>query len=175
MKANVFRSHVEVYNKKWLCNALNMASVQDRGIDLLDSDVGLEMKCRYDKYATNFAIHAYQVKSFAEIHHDKTLYWAFLIYSADKTVSSIKRKDDLSKILYNVRVTIIEWDWVKQFPISDAKTGPYIYVHSKDFPSEEYFNIHNRNGGRLLIPKNSILEEKVNSTNIKPVELDTPF
>ncbi len=173
MDANLFRSYVEKYHRRWLSETVNVSASKGIGIDLVDDTIGIEMKCRLNIYATNYPVHAYQVQQFEENHPEKELFWGFLSYGLTKPVSKIRRGENLIKLITDVEVRLIEWEWIKQFPISSPKTGPYIYVHSKDFPPENTFEKYSKNGGTIYLPKESILEEKINQST--KIESDAPF
>ena len=149
-------------HKKWLSSVLNMPySSNGFGIDFLDDRLGIELKCRYDRYTPNFAVHEYQVDHFLEKNPGRELFWAFLVYGLTKTPSDIRGRD-IGKFVSSRHVWFLEWDWVRQFPVSYPETGPYRYVHAnKDFPPEEEFTRLEEQGGILYLPKGSTLEHKL--------------
>src|SRR3989338_8908017 len=51
---------------------------------------------------------------------------------------------------------------IYQFEISDVKTGPYIYVGKRNFPDNNYFNKFEKGNGIIYLPKNSVLESRLN-------------
>ena len=172
MDSNVFKSHIEKYARKWLSSTINIPESSGMGIDLCDSGVGIEIKCRLNRYTINHAVHEYQVRDFKANNSGKELFWAFLSYGLTKPVKKIRIDENLAKLVIDIDVKLIDWEWIKQFPISYPKTGPYVYVHSKDYP-EEYFEKYEKNDGLIYFPKGSILEQKIKITVAEVLDLES--
>jgi len=71
------------------------------------------------------------------------------------------RNHNIEKLVSSREVWFLEWDWVKQFPVSYPKTGPYVYVNKSLFPDEDSFDRFDKERGTLFLPKDSILEERL--------------
>ena len=161
MNSNKFKNVVENCHLKWLSSVLSLKINTKDGIDLSNETIGVELKSKYSIYSKRFAIHSYQVDKFREQNPDKVLFWCLLCYGLSKKPIEIK-KEALEDLLTIREAWFLEWDWVRQFPISTKpKTGPYIYVGIRDFSDK--LNFHNvyRNKSSLHIPMNSILENMI--------------
>lgn len=65
MKARIFTNVIAEAHRKWLGNLLGMPlPAYNKGIDLSDEDVGIEIKSRLRKYSTHIAVHYYQISEF---------------------------------------------------------------------------------------------------------------
>jgi hypothetical protein len=162
MNKRVFTNSIGRVHEDWLSKTLHIPVSKYHGIDLIDDDVGIEVKSRLENYAKNFAVHAYQIESFKEMN-SSSLFWAFIIYGLSEPVKSIKDRDRLDDLITSRSAWLLPWDWIKSFPVSHAKTGPYVYVHSNQFPDNQYFSEHSIGNSKLFLPRDSILEEKLNS------------
>lgn len=164
MNPRVFTNVVEWHHLEWLQRLLKLKHPHEigieSGIDLVDEHTGIELKSRLQAYSKNFAVHAYQVDEYQAQLPNRNLYWAFLFYNLRKPVQEIEAAD-VGKNVATREVWFIDWDWIRQFPISSAKTGPYIYVHKRNFPSSDNFYKIKEKGGTLYVPKNSFLEERL--------------
>jgi hypothetical protein len=164
MNPRVFTNSVEWHHLAWLKELLQLEHPHntdiESGIDLVDGKIGLELKSRLQKYSLNFAVHAYQVDEYpAQLPHH-ALYWAFLYYDLSKPVKELE-VEEIADTITEREVWFFDWDWIRPFSISPAKTGPYIYVHKRDFPPEENFIKMKEKGGTLYVPKNRELEERL--------------
>lgn len=162
MKGRAFTTLSELCHREWLSDVLKIPrDPGPAGIDLVDGHIGVEMKCRYDRWSPIFTIHAYQRKHFRQQNPGVTLYWAFLLYGLSKFPEKIKDAD-LNLYISRRDCWFLPWSFVGQFPIWSPKTGPYIYVNKKAIPSDNAFIIRDVNGGRLYLPKDArILEERL--------------
>lgn len=139
MNPREYTNHVGFYNGQWLAAAFNLTH-NHYGIDLCDQKYGIEVKSRLKSYQASVAVHAYQVNQFQKENPSLTLFWAFVFYSTTKPISEITHHNEISRNLCDQEAYILPWDWVRQFPSSTSpKTGPYIYVHKRDFPSSNQF------------------------------------
>ena len=138
MNSRAFTTKVEMYHRLWLGNLLTLNLHFSGGIDLYDDAIGVELKCRYQRWNHSFAVGARQISRFQEDNQGKELFWAFLFYDLENPPRRIRRRD-IGKHIFEREVWLLPWDWIKQFPISTPKTGPYVYVHRKDFPGLDYF------------------------------------
>ena len=78
-------------------------------------------------------------------------------------LSSIKiNRKRIKDLIFNREAWIFDWEWINQFEISDVKTGPYIYVGKRNFPDNNYFNKFEKGNGIIYLPKNSVLESRLN-------------
>ncbi len=164
MNPRVFTNVVEWYHLEWLQNILKLNRPDqlsiDCGIDLLDQGTAVELKSRLKKYSHNFAVHAYQIDEYESQLPDHTLFWAFLFYDLTKPVKKIEA-EEVGSCIKGREAWFMDWKWIKQFPQSNVKTGPYVYVHKNNFPAENNFVKMKEKGGTLYVPKNSILEERL--------------
>lgn len=158
MKAEVFRTLIEPYHLRWIAKPLNAKTSDKFGIDIYNDFIGIELKSRHINYTKNFAVHAYQVDQFRKENPNRELYWCFLIYHTSIGIKEITNHN-LESVIGFRKAWFIEWDWIRQFPISNPKTGPYVYVGLKDFPEKNYFKEIAYNGGYFLVPNDSILEK----------------
>lgn len=161
MDPREFRSRIDYCHREWLSNILGIKLSTNSGIDLIDEEIGIELKSRYDFWHSTFAVHYYQVDQFKDENQDKELFWAFLIYGLKIPPRKIKSRD-VDQIVTNRNVWFFPWDWIKQFDVWYPKTGPYIYVHKKDFPPNNKFRRFRRKGGVLYVPQDSMLTERFN-------------
>ena len=171
MDSASFTSLIAEYHRKLLSSIIHVPIETHKSIDLVDEDVGIEIKCRLRKYHKNFTIHAYQVEHFRESLNGQQLFWAFLRYGLRKPIEGITEEINLKRIVKDVEVTFMEWDFLKEFPVSNAYTGPYVYVKAKDLVGN--FNLYERGKAKLYIPKGSILEDKLNSPHMLQKYLDS--
>ncbi len=162
MKGRALMTLSEQCHRTWLSNVFNIhREPRLGGIDLADRELGIELKCRYDRWSPHFTIHAYQRRQFREQNVGARLFWAFLLYGLNKPAEKI-RGSDIAPYVSQRDCWILPWQWVGQFPVWYPKTGPYIYVSKKDFPTNGYFKEMDVEGGRLYVPRNeSVLEERL--------------
>ncbi|MGV8150221.1 MAG: hypothetical protein ACP5NV_00660 [Candidatus Woesearchaeota archaeon] len=158
-----FTNVIAEYLRLKLSEVFHVGIISRTGIDLSDEDVGIEIKCRYSKYPNSYAVHAYQITEFADPNIQ--LFWAFLLYDLKKPIKNISDDDNLREIVTDVSVKFAPWDFVKKFHVSNAKTGPYVYVNTKDIDTSE-LKKYVRDKLTLYIPP-GILEEKLNSPEMK--------
>ncbi len=139
MDSQAFKSLIERVNVNWLGNILSMEHPPNSGIDLLDDTMGIELKCRYNAHRPVFTIHEYQIVNYPEQNKKIPIYWAFLLYGLNEKPIDIKVTDDLGEIIASRDLWFMGWNWVNTFPVSYAKTGPYVYVHRDDLPDDSEF------------------------------------
>ncbi|MDP2749405.1 MAG: hypothetical protein Q8O89_01070 [Nanoarchaeota archaeon] len=165
MDARTFMNYIERCNVNWLGKLLNMRHTENGGIDLYDHDTGIELKCRYEKCHQTFTVAADQPTKFKEENPGKNLYWAFMIYDISKSPSSVKttETEKIEKLIKQRDIWFFSWKHVNQFPVANPKTGPFIYIHKKDFPGNNEFDAIEVNKAKLYIPKGSGLEEKISN------------
>ena len=160
MNPRRFTTKGELCHRKWLSSILDIPFRTNGGIDLANEDIGIELKCRYKKYNHQFTVHEYQLNRFQEENPGKKLYWAFLLYDLKKQPDRIGNANCIENAVSNREVWFFEWNWIKQFPVSHPKTGPYVYIKEKFFPPPEYLDKFEAKGGTLYLPKNIELEAK---------------
>lgn len=162
MKARIFTNIVAEAHRVWLGNLFNMhLPAYNSGIDLSDEEVGIEIKSRLRKYSTHIAVHHYQISEFREENRTKELYWAFLLYDLTMNPKAI-RTSALERFIRNRECWFLRWDFVDRLPVYSPKTGPYVYVNSKDFLDKEFKRVE-RKGAILYLPVGSDLEERLAS------------
>ena len=169
MTYNGWGSKFEVINRDWASKTFHVPILEKTGIDLIDDEIGIEVKCRLWKYDNSYTIHEYQVKEFEENNPSKELYWMFLRYDISKDFNKIKKKDKLEELVTKKTVVALPWDWIKQFPVTYPKTGPYrMGARGKNFPINDLQKYEIGND-LIYLPKNSLIEEKL--TSPKMIEL----
>ncbi|MBW3011936.1 hypothetical protein KY311_02020 [Candidatus Woesearchaeota archaeon] len=149
-----------MHHRIWLSSLLNVPVSYNGGIDLADNDVGIELKCRYEIYNHSFAVHEYQIEQFQKENPGKHLFWAFLIYGLKMSPKRIGNHN-IGRLIQKREVWFIDWDWVRQFPVSYPKTGPYVYVKEENFPDRKTMKRFSKKGGTLYLPDNCVLEERL--------------
>jgi hypothetical protein len=163
MNRKAFASKIEVVNRRWTGETFHIPIPERTGIDLADDEIGIEIKSRMSIYANSYAIHAYQIKKFERENRGKKLFWGFFNYTLSKPVKKVKETESLTDLIIAREVIFLPWNWIKTFPISHPKTGPYVYAHAKDFPSKEDMIRYEFERAVTYLPKGSLLEEKLNS------------
>lgn len=136
MNPRRFTSVAEQYHLTYLAQRLGLSQTAKFGIDLVGDMIGIELKSRLNLYTPNFAVHEYQVDHFRRELPAHDLFWAFMTYKLHDSIAVIKEQE-IERQIHSRETWILPWDWIRQFPISPAKTGPYIYVHHKYFPNSE--------------------------------------
>lgn len=160
MKSRAFACKVEEPNLVWLSERVGISISTKGGIDLVDGEIGIELKSRLSDYYVGFAVHHYQYVKFPRANPGKELYWAFMVYNLKLPISSIKSVKHIAKSIQHRKVWIFPWEWVGQFPVYRPKTGPYIYVHAKDFPLDG-FKTCKSEGGIFYVNGSPRLEERL--------------
>ncbi len=150
---------IEACHLDWLSRALSLP-ICSGGIDLADDTLGVEMKGRYQKYSSVWAVHQYQVAQFREENPEKELYWAFLLYDLNPPLDKIK-SSSFDRFVSERHVWFFQWDWIRQFAVSYPKTGPYVQINKNNFPSNKTFTRATFKRGILYVPKHSSLEERI--------------
>jgi len=160
MNARTYSVAIERIHKTTLSRIIHVPVPARGNIDLADEDVGIEIKCRLDKWTRNYACKRSQIATFSEMRIQ--LYWAFLTYGMKKSVKAIRSSESLQGLVTDVDVVFLEWEWYKKFPESTKDSGvEYRYAHANLFPTEEYFSIYHIGNSILHIPRNSIIEKKL--------------
>ncbi len=158
MNPRAFTTNVENWHRRWLGSLFSLTSSTNGGIDLYDDTIGVELKSRYTKYNHSFAVHAKQTELFLEENPTKKLYWAFLLYDLSRSPAEIGSQFDIESYVTKREVWFTSWDWIRQFPIHNPKTGPYQYISIKKLPAED--EVYTRKDEIIHLPKNSLLEER---------------
>ena len=162
MNYRAFTTLVEICHRGWVSTATGIPVSSRNGVDLLDHEVGIELKGRLRTYSEHIAVHNYQVNQFPREHPDRELYWGFLFYELSKPVERIWLYErDLNKFITDREVWFLPWNWIRQFRVHRPETGPYRYVSKKRFPPEKKFERVDCSGGRLYLPRDSLLEQKI--------------
>ena len=114
----------------------------------------------------NYSLPYYAISFFHFIGIDfinsTKLYLGMVFYFSGITIYITVKEitnNNLESVIGFRQAWFIEWDWIRQFPISHPKTGPYIYVGLNRFPKKNYFKEVTYNGGYLLVPNDSTLEK----------------
>src|SRR3989338_9412429 len=99
MLPKYFRPHVEAYNKQWLAEALGIHANGFFGIDLLNEEFGIELKCRMKGYGRRIITDPHQLHLYPINHAGREFYWALLYYKLSKAVRDIKERENLEDII----------------------------------------------------------------------------
>ncbi|MBS3050748.1 MAG: hypothetical protein J4400_01205 [Candidatus Aenigmarchaeota archaeon] len=155
-----FTTISEQKHKKWLGEVLDIPINDELGIDLLDETTGIELKGRYARWHQNYAVDNYQVVGFPERYPGIELYFAFLLY--DLRIRPRRIRSNVEKNVVEREVRLLPWDWVTKFPVSyPRRSGPFIYVHGKDFPDGDYFEKFETKDAILWAPRNSSMAARL--------------
>ncbi|HLD05745.1 MAG TPA: hypothetical protein VJG90_08550 [Candidatus Nanoarchaeia archaeon] len=164
MNSQVFKNVISAYHAYRFSRMFGLNVAGNNGIDLLGKDLGIELKCRSDRWHLTWPVHYEQVDKFPSQQPDKTLYWAFLLYNFRTPVSTLDPGTPLHHLgLYvrNPQVWFLPWDWIRPFPVSRTPKASYIYVHRGDLPPSLDFQSVTRNEYQLHLPKGLDLERLV--------------
>lgn len=159
MKSRVFKMKIERCHLLHLSNLLDIPYLNHSGIDLADDYIGIELKSRYRVYSNNFAVHHYQIRQFRNDNKSKELFWAFLLYDLMQKPSTIRR-ENIESLVLRREIWFFDWDFIRKFPVSRPKTGPYVYVNARHFDDKDH-SLLTRQGSTLYIPKDSALEKRL--------------
>lgn len=157
-----FTNSIAYYHSHRLARVFGLVPSLNGGIDLVGDSLGIELKCRSDRFHPTWAIHSYQINDFPAKHADQELYWGFVLYHLTCPVERIPEGSErfLGLFVREPRVWFLPWDWVRTFKIWEPKTGPYVYVHEADLPSSG-FRSEQRSNYILHVPKESGLERRL--------------
>ncbi len=172
MNPRAFTNVISNYHARRLGRIFGLTPSLMDGIDLVGDSLGIELKCRSDRWHPTWAIHSYQIDGFPSKHSGKELYWGFLLYHLTCPVDRIPNGAERFLGLY-VRQTqawFLPWDCVRSFPVSNARTGPYVYVHHDDLPVKGFTQEEKLNY-TLCVPQGSSLEERLRNPPLplKPI------
>ena len=170
MLPEIFRGEIDRYHKRWLAEVTGIPGNGHIGIDLLDKSsteedttpkFGIEIKARNKLYAKHWAVNNEQVEQYPKDYPQRELFWAFTLYRLTKSVTEIKMDEDLEQLITEREIWFLPWDWIRTFPISTPKTGPYRYAAKPKFPLQNTFTTFQEKNGTLYIPIGSTLEKKL--------------
>lgn len=167
MKSRAFTTRVGISHMLWLSNILGLDYKTSPGIDLADNEIGVEVKSRRRIYNHSYAVHHYQIDLYEQEHPNQELFWAFVLYEIEQQPGSIRR-NNIEGLIKDREAWFMEWGWVKQFPVSYPRTGPFLYPKIRALPDSSYFSTFERSGGALYVPKGSVLEDRLLSPKRKP-------
>lgn len=172
MKPEEFRNAAGTANAEFVSRITGIPCTKNGGIDLYDPDlgIGVEVKSRYVKYTNKFAVALYQADDFRKDNPSAELYWAFVLYDLKKEPSRID--DNADDYIFGRKVFFTDWDFVRRFPVSDVKTGPFIYVPASTFASIGSTQII-KSHAKVSIPKDTSLERLI--IERKKTKIKTPF
>ncbi|MBI5798029.1 hypothetical protein HZA98_03955 [Candidatus Woesearchaeota archaeon] len=95
MNERIFTSKIEKCHREWLAPIIGVPSETYFGIDFLDEQYGIEMKCRYNRWGPYFTIAADQVKDFPKRYEGREFFWTFLLYGLKEFPKEIKEEEEL--------------------------------------------------------------------------------
>jgi hypothetical protein len=150
MKERTFNSLMPLHNERWSAQALNMQINPNRGPDLIDDEKAIEIKFKMiysnGKYSHKcWRVLGHQIdynKEFTEI------YWGLGFYQINKDVKKTKA-NELEKITEYRELYIVDWEWMKQFPI-------YHHQGKTKYSDWDYY---------MLFPKFSLIPRIIQQQN----------
>jgi len=119
MLARKFNSIMHFVNENWASEVLGIPINPHKGPDLINDNMVVEVKftiIRPRKYNyISWRVLDYQL----EYGNGKTAYWALGTYAMDRMISEIGTPDleGLEKMVTHRVLTIVQWDWMRQFKI----------------------------------------------------------
>ncbi|MSR86117.1 hypothetical protein EXS74_01845 [Candidatus Woesearchaeota archaeon] len=99
MLPKYFRPHVEGYNKRWLAKTLGIRSNGFMGIDLLNDQFGIELKCKMIGNGKRILTDPNQLHLYPIDNPGREFYWALMYYKLSKPVNAIEQSEDLEDII----------------------------------------------------------------------------
>lgn len=160
MDPGSFTTISEQAHKRWLGRVLDLPVNDSIGIDLLDDVTGVELKGKYARWAHNYAVFNNQVEGYPELYPGLELYFAFLIY--DLRIRPRQIRSNVEKNVVEREVRLLPWDWMTQFQVNYPKaSGPWRYVHEKDFPDGDYFERFETKDSVIWAPKGSFIATRL--------------
>ncbi|MGY4884563.1 MAG: hypothetical protein ACP5NZ_03215 [Nanobdellota archaeon] len=121
MDERTFNSLMPRLNEIWVANVLNMQINSQRGPDLIDNLKAVEVKFKMLYSNGKYTHKCWRVLGH-QVDYDKAfqeIYWGLGFYRVNKEVNEVKRSDliNLEKIVDYREIYLVNWDWVKQFPV----------------------------------------------------------
>ncbi|MFH1648948.1 MAG: hypothetical protein ABIA93_00160 [Candidatus Woesearchaeota archaeon] len=157
---------------RWLADVLGVPFSGGIDIDILDEQIGVEVKSAWNRWSGKWTIHDYQRELFRKRHHGKSLYWAFIRYGLQTDVERLHelRAADYARIEQLVThrdVWILPWTGVEKLELHHGVNGDaYRYMTESRLPSQENFRIYEQRDSRIFVPKRGglILEQRITGT-----------
>jgi hypothetical protein len=112
------------FNETWAAKVLNMKINSKSGPDLIDDYKALEVK--FEKTRPGVNNHRCWKVLGHQLEYDKShenIYWGLGFYELNINVKDVKKKNlnNLEKIVNYRELYIVNWDWMKQFPLYHQK------------------------------------------------------
>jgi hypothetical protein len=145
---------------------------QEKGIDFLDEEVGLELKVKKATNKSTWTVHDYQPTEYLKKHPQHQLFWCFAKYHLkpeEGEESKEVKKADLEARLDHIEVWLLPWEWVNkknctkgkkcETTMHKTKGEGYLYAHETKVAAETYHTI--KVGKDIFhIPLNSMLYDR---------------
>jgi hypothetical protein len=169
LKSRQLTSYVGKILNYWTSDVLNIplyfGQRSHMRIDLLGDSIGIEVKGRNRKYSERWAVHHHQFENFPHQHPHHDLYYAFILYSMNRTADDIFTHDTriISRYMTQREIWILPWSFVQPYAVSDCKTGKYVNVAKEEFSSQNTFWEYEYGSSRIMVPKGSSLVDHLES------------
>lgn len=168
MKERTFNSLMPAYNERWSANALNMNINPNKGPDLIDENKAIEVKFKLIYSNGKYAHKCWKVLGH-QLDYEKNfpeIYWGLGFYRLNKEIKKIKT-NELEEIVEYRELYLVNWDWMKQFPIyhHKGKTKFSEWDYYMLFPK---FNLFPRVISEEIVEKGKIFfTEEINPSKFK--------
>jgi hypothetical protein len=164
-----FKGRIGDVHGDWMGSVTGIPHVgRSGGIDLLDSDVAIELKTKLNIYSESWACNENDRIRFLGNNDDREVSWAFMLYGLSRPVKEIYRRRDLERYVTLRETWILSFDWILQYPVHcPEKSGPFRYPKRKDFPSHDcFFGFEYDSSKKIYVHKDCpIALEKINSSH----------
>lgn len=127
MECRKFNSIMPIVNEIWASKVLNMELNLGKGPDLFDDKKFVEVKFSLinpkqgeGNYPKSWTVQNHQPKYSKDPRYiEKEGFWGLGLYELDRSVRDIKTTDrqELEQMVLSRELTVIKWDWMKQFPV----------------------------------------------------------
>jgi hypothetical protein len=161
MKSSRFTDVISHHHNILFASIFGMEQNNHGGIDLVGDDSAIELKNRLDQHHRRFVIHHYQIGKFARQNPGKELFWGFIHYGLKTDVKDFPDDGDIKEWVTHRDAWFLPWDFAKGRELHKTKTGVYVYVPLDEIKSVGNYQVRERNGARLYVPRDSILESNL--------------
>ena len=122
MKERTFNSLMPLHNEIWSANVLNMNLNPNKGPDLVDENKAVEVKFKILYSNGKYTHKCWRVLGHQLEYNKKfpEIYWGLGFYKLNKEIKNIKT-DKLEEITECRELYLVNWDWMKQFPLYHHK------------------------------------------------------
>jgi hypothetical protein len=151
MECRRFNSIMPNVNEIWAAKVLHLTQNLGIGPDLIGEDLFVEVKFslikpkdKREDYPRSWTVQNHQQKyPRMKKYKGKVGFWALGTYELDRPVSEIITTDpnELEERVLSRELTIIQWDWMKQFPVHkvSGRTNRSEWTNYFRYPKEYRF------------------------------------